>query len=730
MITMGKPTKSEWERYSSAYLKRWGRLPPEDRGARPPVSMTPGLNAYSPAYRGLWAPQEPPRSDVHAVIAYMREFAAKPNYPGGKPTVDINAPRVLEQNKHISESNRQRWAPKVVVEVKKEIPVGAIQVTNLPIPIAPPARKDAGLEQHWHAGLEQVTRPPLFNKQERGRMLQAREEEKPSKKIDIRQQRWSAGLERVVRTPLFNKQERERVLRREEVKPSKEDAAKAQRWSAALAKFENTPVSNEKQRSKVSQSLTELSSTYIARAKAAQQPTPSAQISVARKYARSFPAYVRAEYNVKAANYAINDALNTHVPQVALTISQLRAKHSAKPTAQVPDEEKARAMGYGLEAHPPQAGALSSGVPVKRKKSTLPELTFSPQPIKYPKGIGDTRAINVRINRPFEPQVGTSVFGAKVVSKHELVLPPKSPWYTGFSGNTPIKISMYNPDVDQVVKTIQALKADREQQMQAIPFKVILGGKKEIGGKSELGEFDFPLPGDKQKANIVIYKDPRKNYDYTTFYTLGQARRFLNAQKTTGDKYPWKSNPSARETRKEDEKATQYADMMIFSPYYEKTKNMGNLDPARPYAGPESQMNYEYDQMMLYGKHPGAIRKWRPAPQSETSGTRRLSKAAYLASQIPYTKEQAEITKYWGAPYDKRAFPTEEYAGKPTAAELKMPKETAESYEYKMESPLTREIEPSTKKPEAEIKVTKKAEREADEIVKGLEETQNENSKD
>ena len=56
----------------------------------------------------------------------------------------------------------------------------------------------------------------------------------------------------------------------------------------------------------------------------------------------------------------------------------------------------------------------------------------------------------------------------------------------------------------------------------------------------------------------------------------------------------------------------------------------------------------------------------------------------------------------------------------PTKAELEMPKSN-ESYKYKLESPLIRTIEKPTKKPEAEIKSG--SEEEADEIVKGLEET-------
>ena len=69
----------------------------------------------------------------------------------------------------------------------------------------------------------------------------------------------------------------------------------------------------------------------------------------------------------------------------------------------------------------------------------------------------------------------------------------------------------------------------------------------------------------------------------------------------------------------------------------------------------------------------------------------------------------------------------------PSAEELEMPISAAKEYEYKMESPLTREIEPSTKKPEAEIKYAKSeretVEKEAEELVKGLEATTKQTSK-
>ena len=51
----------------------------------------------------------------------------------------------------------------------------------------------------------------------------------------------------------------------------------------------------------------------------------SAQVSDARKYARDVcPEYAQAEDNAKAANRAKNDALNIHVPEAALTMSQAR----------------------------------------------------------------------------------------------------------------------------------------------------------------------------------------------------------------------------------------------------------------------------------------------------------------------------------------------------------------------------------------------------------------------
>ena len=85
-----------------------------------------------------------------------------------------------------------------------------------------------------------------------------------------------------------------------------------------------------------------------------------------------------------------------------------------------------------------------------------------------------------------------------------------------------------------------------------------------------------------------------------------------------------------------------------------------------------------------------------------------------------YVPHNAPGTQHSPPRQVRRYYDTEIKEGY-VAPNVPLPEAISKPYEYKMTSPLTRTIEPSKKKPEAEVKSG--SEEEADEIVKSLEET-------